>query len=65
MMSFVYVGVLLLSKVSWLDFLFWSVVIVCVCVHKELCVLCVRGYACACVNIFVFMSGCSFSLKNF
>lgn len=55
MMSFVYVGVLVLSKVSWLAFLSRSIVIVCVCVHKCVCVS-VTVCVCASVNISVFMS---------
>ncbi len=63
MMSFVYVGVLVLSKVSWLAFLSRSIVIVCVCVHKGVCVS-IAVCVCASVNISVFMSGCSFCLRT-
>ena len=63
MMSFVYVGVFVLSKVSWLAFLSQSFVAVCVCVHEGVCVS-VTVCVCASVNNSVFMSGCSFELKN-
>lgn len=59
MMSFVYVDVLVLSKVSWPAFLSGSIVIVCVSVHNDVCKS-VTACVCACVNTSVFMSGCSF-----
>ena len=58
-MSFVYVGMLVLSKVSWPAFLSRSIVIVCVSVHNDERAS-VTACACARVNITVFMSVCSF-----
>lgn len=63
-MSFVYVGVLVLSKVSWPASLSRSVVIVCVRLHKRVRTSVVCVCVCAAGSVSVFTSGCSFVLKN-